>query len=66
MPARGRSGRDADALALSAWCSVHGLATLMLDGPLVHVRMAAGAELDVERLAQTVTQTLSNGLRPRG
>ncbi len=51
--------RPAGELALSAWCSVHGLAQLLLDGQL----QGAG---DPRRLAQLVTARLLAGLRPDG
>ncbi|MBV9894897.1 MAG: TetR/AcrR family transcriptional regulator [Chloroflexi bacterium] len=61
--ASGEVQGDAEALALSAWCIVHGLATLLLDGPLREV--ASRTELDVDNLAHAVTDTLARGLRPR-
>lgn len=53
---------DGDALALTAWCTVHGLATLLLDGPL-----AAGPNTDeqIDELAGQVTAALARGLLAR-
>ncbi len=53
---------ETDALALAAWCSVHGLATLLLDGPLA-VEGSPAQQADV--LADQVTAVLAHGLLPR-
>ena len=62
--ASGEVQGELDALALSAWSIVHGLATLLLDGPLRGLS-PAHSDLDVDRLAETVTDTLARGLMPR-
>jgi len=49
-------------LALSAWSVVHGLATLLIEGPL---RRDAVSRPAVEAMARTVTQTLWRGLLVR-
>jgi AcrR family transcriptional regulator len=54
---------DMDGVALSAWSIVHGLATLLLDGPLQ--QLANQPEPHVDALAYTVTHTLARGLMPR-
>jgi AcrR family transcriptional regulator len=55
-------GGDVEAIALTAWAAVHGLATLVVDGPLRHrfrsLRAAEGA-------ATQVIDGLLNGLRKR-
>jgi AcrR family transcriptional regulator len=61
--ASGEIQGDADALALSAWSIVHGLATLLLDGPLRGLSPAT--DFHVQQLAETVTDTLARGMMPR-
>jgi AcrR family transcriptional regulator len=53
---------DPEAMALTAWASVHGLAVLMLDGLLQEEVAALGSEMD---LADVVTKTLGRGLLVR-
>jgi AcrR family transcriptional regulator len=50
---------DRQAVALTAWSTVHGLATLLLDGPL------AGSPIDGEAVADDVTRRLMRGLAAR-
>lgn len=50
---------DPEAMALTAWASVHGLAVLLLDGLLQEEVAAMGSGLD---LADVVTKTLGRGL----
>jgi AcrR family transcriptional regulator len=54
---------DSRALSLTAWSTVHGLATLLLDGPL-HDHLAPGELSD--SLARNVTSVLAVGFMPRG
>ena len=44
-------------LVLTCWSTVHGLASLWLDGPLAHVHRTFGASAD--KLAATVSSTLA-------
>lgn len=53
---------ETDSLALAAWCSVHGLATLLLDGPLA---AEGGPVQQAGVLAGQVTAVLARGLLPR-
>ncbi|MBA2668400.1 MAG: WHG domain-containing protein [Trueperaceae bacterium] len=53
---------DPEALALTAWASVHGLAVLLLDGPLQGEVAALGSGM---HLADVVTKTLGRGLMVR-
>jgi AcrR family transcriptional regulator len=53
---------DADALALTAWSSVHGLSVLVIDGLLRPAVLPNGGAGD---LAELVTETLALGLLPR-
>jgi AcrR family transcriptional regulator len=62
--ASGEVEGDLDALALSAWSIVHGLATLLLDGPLRGLS-PGHSDLDVDQLAEAVTDTLARGMMPR-
>jgi AcrR family transcriptional regulator len=62
--ASGEVQGDPDALALSAWSIVHGLATLLLDGPLRGLSPEP-SQLDVDQLAEAVTDTLARGMMPR-
>ncbi len=52
------NGKRIQAAVLSAWSVVHGLAMLLLDGFVEDV-----PPRDVDALAQTVAQTLTNGLK---
>ena len=54
----GRLHGDADTLALTAWSGVHGLASLVVDGPLRDEALDLAA---VERLATGVARTLFGG-----
>jgi|SRR5579859_3487876 len=60
--ASGEVAGDAQTLALSAWCLVHGLATLLLDGPL---REHFDPTEQTELVARRVTAVLASGLIPR-
>lgn len=53
---------DPEAMALTAWASVHGLAVLLLDGLLEGEVAALGSAMD---LADVVTKTLGRGLLAR-
>ena len=55
-------GGAPEPLARTAWCLVHGLATLLLDGPLAGAATAPG---QVEHLAREVTTTFARGLLVR-
>jgi AcrR family transcriptional regulator len=61
--ATGEVAGDAESLALTAWCVVHGLATLLLDGPL---RDQLDPIAQAEALARRVTAVLAIGLIRRG
>ncbi|MEI6044463.1 MAG: TetR/AcrR family transcriptional regulator [Chloroflexota bacterium] len=60
---------DPAPLALTAWATVHGLASLLLDGSLIKVTGLIQGKEEVEdsptRLAKTVTQMLAVGLLKR-
>jgi len=50
-----------DAQVLAAWCAVHGLATLLLDGPLPE----PGPDRRVEALTRSTLEVLIRGLAPK-
>lgn len=52
-------------LAVTAWVTVHGLATLLLDGALRRVNGIAVDPKGMEQIAETVMKTLAHGLCAR-
>lgn len=56
------AGGDAQAIALTAWSMIHGLATLVVDGPLRH---RVRSKREAERMANGVIDTLLAGLSTR-
>lgn len=55
-------GGDTGLVALAAWSSVHGLASIIVDGPMQHeIRTAA----DAEPIARGVLEAVVEGLRAR-
>ena len=56
---------DPAPLALTAWCTVHGLATLLLHGSLSRRRQEIRAVEHAGQLAEIVTRTLTWGLLAR-
>lgn len=52
---------DPAPLALTAWCTVHGLAALLLNNP----QRSEEARAQAEQLSLIVTGTLAQGLMPR-
>jgi len=56
---------DPAPLALTAWCTVHGLATILLHGSLSRQRQEIGAVEHAGQLAEIVTRTLIGGLLAR-
>ena len=56
---------DPAPLALTAWCTVHGLATLLLHGSLGRRVQEIPAMENAGRLAELVTRTLTRGLLAR-
>jgi hypothetical protein len=57
--------RDAEVgtIALTAWATVHGISTLLIDGLLAGKGGGAGSD---EEIAELVTRTMYLGLRPEG
>jgi AcrR family transcriptional regulator len=53
---------DVDTIALTAWATVHGISTLLIDGLLA----GKGYQGSGEEMAELVTGTLYLGLRPEG
>jgi Tetracyclin repressor-like, C-terminal domain len=56
---------DPAPLALTAWCTVHGLAIILLHGSLRRRMQEMQAVEDAGQLAEIVTQTLTRGLLAR-